>query len=277
MAVRDLGDCELGTFIERNRAPDALWLLLHIPKTAGSSLAAELNALRPPYRNIHLHDEHYLRTDLGGDAFWAQLDPAIDAMIADDRRARFRSASGHMTMRQALRIRSAIERTRLFTFLRDPVKRVISDYRYQRSTQHPAHREFAAAHPTIHSYIGTADRNKMFSHLSLAPREPVDEVIGRAAETFAFVGLVEMYPMSFNLLSRLFGADAMPQRHERVAPQDAGSELELTNDLLTRIGELNALDVAIYAHFVKLMRRHREDWLKLRGSGTTPDRPRIAS
>lgn len=259
MPIARLADADLATFIGESADADALWLFLHVPKTAGSSLSAELDALLPPYRNIHLSDEEY-RSGAVGRAFWGQLDRAVAALIEDDRSGRFRSASGHLLAEQAERIRAAIPRTRLVTFVRDPVARVVSDYRYQRTPLHPAHAAFSARYPRLADYVGTAERNKMFHHLALDPAEPVDEVIARVGATFAFVGAVELYAMSFNVLMRLAGVDAMPQRRERVAgaDDDVGA---VDATMRAAIAERNAADAAIFAHFHALLERHHARWL----------------
>ncbi len=267
MSIARLSTVDLETFVRETAAHDDLWLFLHIPKTAGSSLSAELNDLRTPYRNIHLSDEDY-QTDTIGDAFWRLLERHIDAFIAEGRSIRYRSASGHMLAPQAIRIAEAVPGTRLFTFLREPVARVVSDYCYQLSDGHPAHAAFRVAHPSIDSYLPSAEANKMFRHLCLHPREPVDEVIGRVGETFAFVGIVEMYPYSFNVLTRLFGANRMPRRHERVAPPQSRAAVTMTGDLEARIMEMNRLDLALYGHFRRLLGRHRETWLAMQGRQT---------
>lgn len=250
---------DLETFIADEAAPDALWFFLHVPKTAGSSLSAELRRLRPPYRNIHLSEADY-RTGLAGAAFWAQLEPHIDQMLADHARVGYRSASGHLLGPQARRLVAAVPGARIFTFLRNPVDRVVSDYRYQRSPAHPAHAAFAAAHPTIDSYLATPDgADKMYHHLRLAPDEPVEALIARLEATFAFVGIVEMYPFSFNVLTRLFGDDRMPLHRERTTSA-ATAPVALTPELRERIRDRNRRDGAIYWHFHDLLMRHRDPW-----------------
>lgn len=264
MTINRLAEVDLRAFVHESADPAALWFFLHVPKTAGSSISAELNELVAPYRNVHLEEAHYRRTDLTGEAFWAQLDGAIDRMIADDRTMRFRSASGHMLAPQAERIRAAIPRTKLVTFVRDPVARVVSDWRYQRTPQHPAHEEFRARYPRLEDYVDAAERNKVYLHLALSRSEPVEALIERVAATFAFVGVVELYDMSFNTLMRLAGVDAMPRRHERVAPEGA----EIDAALRAAIAERNGHDAAIFRHFHALLARHYASWLGLQAEKT---------
>jgi hypothetical protein len=268
MSVGRLAHVTLEEFIRESAAPGALWLFLHIPKTAGSSLSAELNELRPPYSNLHLSDEDYRAAAGGGAPFARLLDRHVDDFIASERRVRHRSVSGHMLLPQAIRIAEAVPGTRLFTFLRHPVDRVVSDYCYQLSPGHPAHATFRVRHPTFQSYLASADTDKMHRHLSLHPGEGVDEVIARVGETFAFVGIVEMYPFSFNVLTRLFGEGRMPKRRERVAPPEARAAVEMTPELRARILEANARDLAIFLHFRDLLIGHRDSWLAMQARET---------
>ena len=253
MPIARLAEVDLQSFIAESADPKALWLFHHVPKTAGSSLSAELAEHCPPYRNIHLSDEEY-RAPIAGRPFWSQLDHAVDALIADDAQTAFRSASGHLLGEQAERIRARIPRAKLVTFVRDPVARVVSDYRYQRSAQHPAHERFAARYPTLAGYVESAERNKVHTHLATRPGEPLDELIDRVGGSYAFVGAVELYAMSFAVLMRLAGVDAVPRHRARVGEDGEGGAIE--EGLRAAIEERNAADAAIFAHFHALLARH---------------------
>lgn len=262
MPIQRLAEVDLKNFIAESADPAALFLFLHVPKTAGSSISAELNALASPYRNIHLDEAHYRRTDLTGAAFWAQLDGAIETAIAADREAPLRSASGHMLAAQAERIRAAIPRTKLTTFVRDPVDRVVSDYNYQRTERHPAHGEFRARYPRLEDYVEAAERNKVFLHLSLGPDEPVPALIARVEREFAFVGVVELYEMSFWILMQLLGVAARPRFRERTGAADA-PDAPVDAAMRTAIATHNAADAAIFRHFYGLLARHYASFLTL--------------
>lgn len=261
MPAADLSTHDLRTYLANNADPNALWVFVHIPKTAGSSLSQELRAVIPPYRNICLTDDQYRRTDLVGTEFWDQLIPPIEAMLIQNAKKPFRSVSGHMFARHVEIIRKAVDRARLFTFLRNPIRRFVSDYNYQRSELHPSSEAFVARYPSIETYVDQCgEHNKMHEYLSIARDEPVDELISRVQEQFAFVGLVEMYPLSFNVLMRLFGENYLPTQRIRIGEPAYES---VAPSVRERIAELNALDHAIYDHFHGMMMRHRSAWQEL--------------
>jgi hypothetical protein len=253
----------LRDFMEAEADPGAFCLFLHIPKTAGSSLGHELAAVLTPYRNISLD---YLDESV---PHGAKRQKAVETLIAElERDGGLRSASGHITMRQALQVKRAHPRTRIVTFLRDPVRRVISDYRYQRTPAHPMHEAFIREYPTIEDYVRAApSQNKMFKRLVKRPAQDVGVGIDRIARTVSFVGLVENYAMSVDILFRLFGADVAPSVHLRRTQDMRGNQVEVTPDLTGLILDLNRSDAALYGHFKSLLRRHEAEWESLRRGG----------
>jgi hypothetical protein len=252
MAFDELQSDGLGAFLDRNFDPEALWLFVHIPKTAGSSLANEIARLRRPYRNIHVD---YEDKDTPHEK---QMQAAVDAFIRDAQEKRFRSASGHITAQHARQIREAVPNTRLVTVLRDPVARVISDYRYARTPSHPPYQDFIRRFPTINHYVESRNsQNKMVKHLgSGKPSEVFEE--------FTFLGALELYPMSFNILFRLMGENVMPQLHERKTEGTANNKVELTPELTREIKDANAEDVRIFNAVRDALRTQRNAWAEIR-------------
>ncbi len=223
--------------------PNALCLFVHIPKTAGTSLRTELAGVLQPDANIVVDYTDTSRS------FHDRMDDAVEMFLADARVSRPRFASGHILARHVNRIRGACPGTRLVTFLRDPVARVISDYRYQRSPRHPVHADFIARVPSLEAYLGIrAERNKMVQHLVPAdillqadPEECTDYVM----RNYAFVGVQEMYPISFRTLTTLIGAPSWPKVRENVNSENE-AERQVPAETALQIRAANALDQALY-------------------------------
>ena len=245
----------LSDFLDGNRDSSNLWLFLHIPKTAGSSLSAEIAKMMQPYRNIHVD---YKNTDVPPRL---QKQSVVDRFITDAQTLSFRSASGHIMMRHAQQVRTAFPRTKFVTVLRDPVDRVISDFRYQTTPAHPPYQQFIRRFPRIEDYMELPQaRNKMFRFLAMDPTASIADAINRIEHELTFVGTVEAYEMSFNILFRLFGFNLMPQQHRRKTEANEHNEVRESEELRRRIGNLNDLDVALYEHFREALNRRADQW-----------------
>jgi hypothetical protein len=246
---------DLDAFLKREAAPEELWVFVHIPKTAGSSFAAEWSTLRKPYRNIHVDYED------AETPYDVKLERAVDQFIADARTTPFRACSGHITMQHVLKIRKTIPGARAISFLRDPVERVISDFRYACTPAHPPYKEFIRQFPTIDAYVdSSASQNKMLKFLTPDPRLPITELLAFLDRSLSFIGLTEMYPMSFNILMQLTGSNQLPTLHKSKTEPTEFNNVERSPGLLKRIREANEHDLALFAFVKERMIARREQW-----------------
>jgi hypothetical protein len=231
-------------------AGDPLWLFLHIPKTAGSSFRTTLARHLQPDWNINIEGRRGTKRRHGAFA------EAIDDFLALDKDKRFVFASGHIKMAEAVRIQRNLGRpVRLLTMLREPVQRVISDYRYQLTPAHPTHEFFSAAFPTLESFVESPrSQNKMFRFLAL-PGETVDTAIARLERDFGLIGLVEMYALTMRRCSELIGGDLAPDTSLNVTQVTSGNEVAVSEDLRRRIRRLNERDERLWVHFRDRLRR----------------------
>ncbi|WBH16072.1 sulfotransferase family 2 domain-containing protein [Sphingomonas radiodurans] len=231
----------LAPFFANERFTEELCIFIHVPKTAGSSLSAELARMRRPYRNIH---RQYF---YGETVTFTRIEDEIAAVIDDGTIAAARSCSGHFTWDMAAPIRTARPDARAFTFLRDPIQRVISDYRYSRTPSHPTYAQTIARFPTIEHYIEAPEtQNKMARFLMPNDVVTSDQINAFIGSNYAFVGLLENYALSFNILSRLLGTNLLPSEHKRATEDTEDNHVDVTPDLHAAIAKYNQRDVALY-------------------------------
>ncbi|WP_137178615.1 sulfotransferase family 2 domain-containing protein [Roseomonas sp. AR75] len=232
------------------RPAPPLWLFVHVPKTAGSSLAADLAALIPPYRSIHI--DHLDRARPAPERY----DDATEAFIAAQRDAPCRIASGHVQHRHVQRIQDALPGTALFTMLREPVARLVSDYLYQRSPMHPLAAEVRTRIPNFAAFVELkGQRNRIARHL-LPPRvvQEADVAAGLAMlrARYAFIGVQERYALGYRALTTLLaGAPSLPAARKRVNDGAVAEKAEVVRALedqalRDRIAALNAFDLGIH-------------------------------
>lgn len=237
-------------FIEEDRDRGDLWFFLHIPKTAGSSFRAELQSLLTPDHNIHAYD---------GEAegeFTDRLGAAIRAFAASTWKTPYRFVSGHVPVDMMEPIRNAARTPKTFTMLRDPVGRVISDFRYQSTPQHPDYAVFRARYPSIEAYLDApGEGDKMMRYLRPHAAADVAETIAHVLETFVFVGSMETYDTSFAVMMELLGANRAPSVFLRKTEDRQATDVRLTPELESRIRAANARDLALYDGLMAYVRQ----------------------
>ncbi len=218
-------------------------IFVHVPKTAGTSLRNELAQLLRPELNIRVDYKDTTRS------FHEKMDLAVAAFLDQHAADPLRFASGHVLGRHVEQIRAALPDARLITFLRDPVARLVSDYRYQRSPKHPVHAEFAASNPDLATYVEVAtERNKMAQHLvpaELLASGDARRCVDYMLSAYAFIGTVEMYALSFRVLTTLLGYPSWPKLRDNIGPGEEDTT-EVPPALAARIRADNAIDCALY-------------------------------
>ena len=253
MSLAGLVNGDLEGYVAENRGNDRCWFFVHIPKTAGSSFRSELADLLRPNYNVHID------RDRRSAPHAKKIVAATKAFDLHLKRRRCRFASGHVPVATLAQHVEAWPELKLITMLRDPAMRIISDYRYQTTPAHPPHREFLQRFPTFESYLGASGvRNQMFEFLRPSRQATLDECITFIVERFAFVGLVEMYPMSVRLVTRLMGLERSPSRYLRKTLETEDNRIEVTSQMIERVRELNSLDVAIHGYFRARLKGVRE-------------------
>ena len=158
MDLNDLFAGDFDKYFADAHAGTPLWFFVHVPKTAGSSLNGEMVPSLFPNHHIYI-DYSKLDPSEVGQSYEALFDKSVDHFIELAQAAaqaadaagpasgpkgpkRYRYCTGHINAAQLDRIVSEVPDVRPFTLLRDPVKRFVSDFRYQRSPLHPGWGEF---------------------------------------------------------------------------------------------------------------------------------------
>jgi hypothetical protein len=226
-----------------------LWLFVHVPKTAGSSLNGELLPLWSPNHHLFI-DYSKLDAADAAQSYEVLFDRSVDRFIDMAQTTRFKYCTGHINAAQVQRIVDNVPNVRPVTLLREPVSRFVSDYRYQCSPMHPGHEQFAAEFPRIEDYLRLeGDWNKLSTSLlpaDLIAQGDAETCASWLANAYSFVGLYEMYALSLHALTWFAGMPRRPKVRRRINTPTPESEIVLTEDLVAEIRARNAKDIALF-------------------------------
>jgi hypothetical protein len=231
-----------------------LVVLLHVPKTAGTTLA---QLLRHHYRGGAFKGcgNVFARPD--------ELEARL-ARIASTRR--FRAAAGHLTFGLAERF---LPGARYVTILREPVARTLSHYRFLvRSSRGQGLVPPRLPDPdpgltldrclSRESYIPDNLQTRMLCGLASPYEELPSDALDRAkqtlAERVAFVGTTERFDELLAVLNLAFGWPTTPYERARASGGRPGGA-DVPPDVLRVAGERNALDRELWEHAGRLLDR----------------------
>lgn len=247
MSLAALIDADLETYVAENRGNDRCWFFVHIPKTAGSSFRRELAQILRPNYNVHVDRNPVSGPPVPHPQKIAAATKEFNALLAEQT---YRFASGHVPVTLLKAQVDTWRDLKLITMLRDPAIRTVSDYRYQSTPVHPSYQEFLQRFPSFEAYLNAPQsRNRMFNFLRPSREASVEDCIEFVVEHFAFIGLVEMYPLAVRLVTRLMDQERSPTHYIRKTEDNEHNQLDITPELLDRVCELNSLDVALYDYF----------------------------
>ena len=222
------------------------FFFLHIPKTAGTTLNTILDDNLPKDRILDLYTESQHR--------------ALADICYDDL-ALYRLVRGHVFITDFDEILDGPVRFRVFTFLRDPVQRVISEFYFlKRWPKSHLYDYLNRNNVTLLEYVTSDDRmlrnrgrNNMVNSLSGTRGANLDEGLELAwhhlKDRFEFFGILERFDESLLMLKRLMGLGSAI--YERQNVRATSLDAPLTSDEFEIICEHNRYDLLLYERAVE--------------------------
>jgi hypothetical protein len=143
------------------------------------------------------------------------------------------------------------------TMLRDPISRLVSDYRFRTSKNHPQHAHARAMYPSFRHFVEhESNQNVLFDYLCASPEDSMQQVVDNLMKNFLFVGVQESYDICLKLQMALIGARARPRYVLRQAEKLSVDDLDITKEDFQRARELNELDRGLYEVFASFWRNN---------------------
>ena len=190
----------------RHRNVQGMIVSVHIPKTAGSSFREGLER-RLGGRLLADYEDRPLSDSISDR--WRRLKTRIEVRYrAHDLAAKYAAVHGHFIATKYLPLG---DRAAFCAFFRNPVERLLSQYRFWSRTPDPQNTmwvEFDALRMTPAQFAALPGQRKLYRLFTG----------GLPMERFAFVGITEEYETSLRLFRAVFGID-VPSRRVNVDAQ----------------------------------------------------------
>jgi len=206
-------------------------IFVHVPKCAGSAVTAQL---RQWYGN-------------GFHVGWPGVRKRWDEFVP--RADQFQYANGHIRGHFLDELQCDYT---AFTFIRNPVDRMVSQYRYEVTTVSPPHKKFRKQFPTFESYAFADDprvKDNFIARWLAGPfeKEPFTfEVFDIIDELYSFVGVKEHFNDSMRSLATMLEKQFKPLGKVNVTHKNEWNDFEISDETRQQLEEKHSLDMQIW-------------------------------
>jgi hypothetical protein len=167
--------------------PGGVLVYVHLPKAAGNSSIGALRGHFTPYVSVN----------------WRKPREHAEEIVANWNEKPVHFISGHLSHTALEVIRRSSLPHICVTFLRHPVERLISVYRYSSSAKAPNQDVFLATYPSLEHYVYEAVRTNEISRFMLGRNVRSLAEYKEGMKKFAFIGVSELLPVCHLVLSRM--------------------------------------------------------------------------
>ena len=253
--------------MQRFHAGKETIIFQHIPKTAGTTLAFII------IRYFEKRDIYHIRNlqQMKGPAYSSHFGSLDDfGNLHPDERNRFHCIMGHMPFGIHRHLNHSF---RYITFIRDPVRRVISQFgQHQRMVKKgdlEDDRLNLEEFLTLQPRAVNNHQTRFLSGWDLESRSPeacYEKALANIEKYYSLVGVVERFDESLLLLSKMFDWPNVAYIKRNIGTQQP-SVGDIDPAIIERIRKANQLDARIHRHVVGLLDKH----LRAQGEGFSQD------
>jgi hypothetical protein len=217
------------------------WIFHHLPKTAGSSIVEDFQSLLSPYYTVFV-PRRALATGMG---YHEAFDVEFFRFARTTLRVNYQFVSGHF-FRHHVQWFACMPEARIFTFLRDPLKRLISEYRYQQTPSSGDWKGFLERYPSFDHFLKDPSRHNTMANSIAGKGATAGEAIKVMTEEYFFYGITERYEESAALLLRLAGSEHPPKARNNVTAKEVPMEIADPDRYRAVVEALNEQDAELY-------------------------------
>lgn len=214
--------------------PGGVLVYVHLPKAAGNSSIRPLRGHFPPYVSVN----------------WRKPKEHVEEIVANWNDTPIYFISGHLNHAALEVIRTSSLPHSCITFLRHPVDRIISSYRYSSSAKAPNYEAFLARHPTLEHFVFEAVRPNEISRFMLGRNVQCLDEYKAGMKKFAFIGVSELLPLCHMVLCRALRIPFEYPGRSNVT-DNARVDARPPQRLLDHLYTTQQMDVMFHTHILK--------------------------
>ncbi len=222
-------------FLKNEAESKKLIIYLHVPKAAGNSSIGSI------------------KSEVGVENFksiqWNDVDNSWGDFIKEHERRKFKLVSGHFRMKHILELDKYEVDYKLVTFIRHPVERIISQYKYLCTDKDPNYIEFRKKYPNFDDYAYRGVGPNVVSRILVQGALSFEEYLVKIKRKYDFVGVSEHYDFSMLLLMNYLGYDYTVSQKKNVTIKNQHNQFEVSKKTYDYLLEKHSLDVQIFEHF----------------------------
>jgi hypothetical protein len=205
-------------------------IYLHIPKAAGNSSISFLKQSFPNALSIN----------------WRNIDESWQQFLDRNPTNKYELVSGHINYSHIDKYSSAFGNMfTAITFLRHPIDRLISQYRYMTTAAHPDHNSFKKMNPNFEKWVLNI-RPNIISYLLVGGGRSSTEIINKLSKYYHFIGLTEFYHTSMVILSNSLGIKYTVEKKINITNSNEVKQIEISHSLYKKLHSRHSLDIALY-------------------------------
>ncbi len=214
---------------------NTLLVYLHVPKAAGNSSIGSIKV------KVGKENSRSIK--------WNDIEKSWSDFIVEHQEKPLSLVSGHFRFKHVLALKEANVDYKLVTFIRHPVERIISQYKYSCSENVPNYLEFRNKFKTFDDYAYRGVGPNAVSRILVQGALSFEEYLNKLKDRYAFVGLSEHYDFSMFMLMNSLGYDYEIAKKKNVTIKDSFNQFDVSKKTYDYLLEKHSLDVQLFNHF----------------------------
>ncbi len=213
-----------------SKLDESLLIYLHLPKAAGNTSIGQLKEYIDPSFSVR----------------WNDIIGSVEELIEE--KETYRLASGHLWDEHVQLFREQEFPHYTITFLRHPIQRIVSQYRYMCTPNHPDYESFVDKYPNFEEFAFQEVTPNVISSILVGGAQSFPEYWNKLCERYHFIGLTEHYHLSMAILMNALGFPYEIAERKNVTINISKNNFSLSQKTYQKLAVLHSLDIQLFEH-----------------------------